>query len=99
VRPAAALHRLPVVALRDAARHGHAGDRGDQGRTGRTALSSTPGQSLVEAQRIEQRTRSTSKCSISSAFCKGIENYSRHLSGRQAGEPPPTLIDYLAPMP
>src|SRR5258707_553886 len=30
-------------------------------------------------------------------FCKGIENYSRHLSGRKAGEPPPTLIDYLPP--
>ena len=50
---------------------------------------------LVEAQRIEQRTRFDLKMLAELGFCKGIENYSRHLSGRQAGEPPPTLIDYL----
>jgi excinuclease ABC subunit B len=51
---------------------------------------------LVEAQRIEQRTRFDLEMLAELGFCKGIENYSRHLSGRQAGEPPPTLIDYLA---
>ena len=50
---------------------------------------------LVEAQRIEQRTRFDLEMMTEIGFCKGIENYSRHLSGRKAGEPPPTLIDYL----
>ena len=52
---------------------------------------------LVEAQRIEQRTRFDLEMLAELGFCKGIENYSRHLSGRAPGEPPPTLIDYLAP--
>ncbi|MCC7114875.1 MAG: UvrB/UvrC motif-containing protein, partial [Burkholderiales bacterium] len=46
-------------------------------------------------QRIEQRTRFDLEMMVEIGFCKGIENYSRHLSGRKAGEPPPTLIDYL----
>ena len=50
---------------------------------------------LLEAQRIEQRTRFDLEMLAELGFCKGIENYSRHLSGRRAGEPPPTLIDYL----
>ncbi|MFZ2267028.1 MAG: excinuclease ABC subunit UvrB [Azonexus sp.] len=50
---------------------------------------------LVEAQRIEQRTKFDLELLDQIGFCKGIENYSRHLSGRQAGESPPTLIDYL----
>jgi excinuclease ABC subunit B len=50
---------------------------------------------LVEAQRIEQRTRFDLEMLAEMGFCKGIENYSRHLSGRKLGEPPPTLIDYL----
>ncbi len=50
---------------------------------------------LVEAQRVEQRTRFDLEMLAELGFCKGIENYSRHLSGRQPGEPPPTLIDYL----
>ncbi len=50
---------------------------------------------LVEAQRIEQRTRFDLEMLNEMGFCKGIENYSRHLSGRKTGEPPPTLIDYL----
>ena len=50
---------------------------------------------LVEAQRIEQRTRFDLEMLDQIGFCKGIENYSRHFSGRRAGEPPPTLIDYL----
>ena len=52
---------------------------------------------LVEAQRIEQRTRFDLEMLNEIGFCKGIENYSRHLSGRNAGDPPPTLIDYLPP--
>ncbi len=50
---------------------------------------------LVECQRIEQRTRFDLEMMDQLGFCKGIENYSRHLSGRQPGEPPPTLYDYL----
>jgi len=50
---------------------------------------------LVEAQRIEQRTKFDLELLDQIGFCKGIENYSRHLSGRKAGESPPTLIDYL----
>ncbi len=52
---------------------------------------------LVEAQRIEQRTRFDLEMLTETGFCKGIENYSRHLSGRNPGDPPPTLIDYLPP--
>jgi len=52
---------------------------------------------LVECQRIEQRTRFDLEMLVEMGFCKGIENYSRHLSGRREGEPPPTLIDYLPP--
>ncbi|WIM06059.1 MAG: excinuclease ABC subunit UvrB [Candidatus Nitricoxidivorans perseverans] len=52
-------------------------------------------QKLVECQRIEQRTRFDLEMLDQLGFCKGIENYSRHLSGRKEGEPPPTLIDYL----
>ena len=54
-------------------------------------------QKLVELQRIEQRTRFDLEMLDQLGFCKGIENYSRHLSGRQPGEPPPTLYDYLPP--
>ncbi|MFT7229116.1 MAG: excinuclease ABC subunit B [Methylophilaceae bacterium] len=50
---------------------------------------------LVEAQRIEQRTRFDLEMLNEIGFCKGVENYSRHLSGAAAGEPPPTLINYL----
>ena len=50
---------------------------------------------LVEAQRLEQRTRFDLEMLSELGFCKGIENYTRHLSGAAAGEPPPTLIDYL----
>ncbi|HRH71511.1 MAG TPA: excinuclease ABC subunit UvrB [Zoogloea sp.] len=50
---------------------------------------------LVEAQRIEQRTRFDLEMLNELGFCKGIENYSRHMSGRNAGDAPPTLIDYL----
>jgi excinuclease ABC subunit B len=50
---------------------------------------------LIEEQRIEQRTRFDLEMMTEIGFTKGIENYSRHLSGAKAGEPPPTLVDYL----
>jgi excinuclease ABC subunit B len=50
---------------------------------------------LLEAQRIQQRTQFDLEMLQEIGFCKGIENYSRHLSNRAPGEPPPTLIDYL----
>ena len=50
---------------------------------------------LVEAQRIHQRTRFDLEMIKSMGFCHGVENYSRHFSGRQPGEPPPTLLDYF----
>jgi len=52
---------------------------------------------LVEVQRIEQRTRFDLEMLNELGFCKGIENYSLHLSGRNPGDPPPTLVDYLPP--
>jgi excinuclease ABC subunit B len=50
---------------------------------------------LVEAQRLEQRTRFDMEMIVEVGYCTGIENYSRYLSGRRPGEPPPTLFDYL----
>lgn len=50
---------------------------------------------LVEAQRLEQRTVFDIEMMVELGYCTGIENYSRYLSGRAAGEPPPTLFDYL----
>jgi excinuclease ABC subunit B len=52
---------------------------------------------LVEAQRLEQRTRYDVEMMRELGYCTGIENYSRHLSGRGEGEPPPTLFDYIPP--
>ncbi|PCC70988.1 Excinuclease ABC subunit B [Nannocystis exedens] len=52
---------------------------------------------LVEAQRLEQRTMFDLEMLEEMGFCSGIENYSRHLTMRKPGEPPPTLIDYFAP--
>jgi len=53
------------------------------------------GGKLLEAQRLEQRTRFDLEMMRELGYCAGIENYSRHLSGRRAGEPPPTLLDYF----
>ncbi|WP_019410003.1 excinuclease ABC subunit UvrB [Pseudomonas psychrophila] len=50
---------------------------------------------LVEAQRLEQRTRFDLEMIMELGYCNGIENYSRYLSGRESGAPPPTLFDYL----
>jgi len=52
---------------------------------------------LIEEQRLEQRTRFDLEMMQEIGFTKGIENYSRHLSGGKPGEPPPTLVDYLPP--
>ena len=50
---------------------------------------------LVESQRLHQRTMYDLEMIKEMGFCRGIENYSRHLTGKKAGEPPPTLLDYL----
>ena len=50
---------------------------------------------LVEAQRLDQRIKYDIEMMLELGYCSGIENYSRYLSGREAGQPPPTLIDYL----
>jgi excinuclease ABC subunit B len=50
---------------------------------------------LIEAQRIEERTNFDLEMIQELGYCNGIENYSRHLTGRKAGEPPPTLLDYF----
>ncbi|BCN92709.1 UvrABC system protein B [Thiomicrorhabdus immobilis] len=50
---------------------------------------------LVEAQRLEERTKLDIEMMVELGYCTGIENYSRYLSGRNAGEPPPTLMDYF----
>jgi len=64
----------------------------------RTRLGELTGMNkLVEAQRLEQRTRFDLEMLSEVGHCKGIENYSRHLSGAQPGEPPSTLTDYLPP--
>ena len=52
---------------------------------------------LLEAQRLEQRTRFDLEMILELGYCSGIENYSRYLSGRNPGEAPPTLFDYLPP--
>jgi len=54
-------------------------------------------QRLVEAQRLEQRTDFDLEMLAELGYCHGIENYSRHLTGRSPGEPPPTLLDYFPP--
>ena len=62
----------------------------------RERLGQLRGQSkLLEAQRLEQRTMFDLEMMKEMGFCRGIENYSRHLTGKQPGEPPPTLLDYL----
>ena len=50
---------------------------------------------LIEAQRIEERTQFDLEMMVEMGYCQGIENYSRHLTGRAPGEPPPTLLDYF----
>ena len=58
---------------------------------------STRNNKLVEAQRLQQRTQFDLEMMAEVGYCNGIENYSRHLTGRMPGEPPPCLFDYLPP--
>ena len=86
---------LSRFALRDAGRPPDQGDGGDQEEL-RERLGELKSQNkLVEEQRLQQRTLYDLEMLEQMGRCKGIENYSRHLSGRAPGEPPPTLLDYF----
>ena len=71
------------------------GDRADQGRAeGAARLAERDGK-LLEAQRLEQRTTFDLEMIEATGTCAGIENYSRYLTGRRPGEPPPTFFEYI----
>ena len=96
-----ALWKLPKIAIYPKSHYVIAPDRYEQAITGieseleeRIAYFRRTNQ-LLEAQRIEQRTRFDLEMIRTMGYCHGIENYSRHLSGRAPGEPPPTLLDYF----
>jgi len=95
------LRKLPKVAVYPNTHYLIAPDRYERAITGieeeldeRAAYFKKQNQ-LVEAQRIAQRTKFDLEMIRAMGYCHGIENYSRHLSGRAPGEPPPTLIDYF----
>lgn len=95
------LGRLPKIAIYPNTHYLIAPDRYERAITGieeeleeRLALFRKTGR-LLEAQRLEQRTKFDLEMIRAMGYCHGIENYSRHLSGRRAGEPPPTLLDYF----
>src|SRR5690349_2435669 len=95
------LARLPKIAIYPNTHYLIAPDRYERAITGieeeleeRLASFRKTGR-LLEAQRLEQRTKFDLEMIRAMGYCHGIENYSRHLSGRRAGEPPPTLLDYL----
>lgn len=95
------LGKLPKIAIYPNTHYLIAPDRYERAITGieeeleeRIAVFKKNGQ-LLEAQRIEQRTKFDLEMIRAMGYCHGIENYSRHLSGRAAGEPPPTLLDYF----
>src|SRR5438093_6574839 len=95
------LRKLPKVAVYPNTHYLIAPDRYERAITGieeeldeRVAYFKKQNQ-LVEAQRIAQRTKFDREMIRAMGYCHGIENYSRHLSGRAPGEPPPTLIDYF----
>ncbi|HBP88827.1 MAG TPA: excinuclease ABC subunit UvrB [Nitrospirales bacterium] len=95
------LRKLPKVAIYPKSHYVIAPDRYEQALTGieteleeRIAYFRRTNQ-FLEAQRIEQRTRFDLEMIRTMGYCHGIENYSRHLSGRAPGEPPPTLLDYF----
>ena len=86
---------LRQLALCDAAPDASAIDRGDEARA-QGAPRPAPSQGrLLEAQRLEQRTMFDLEMLEATGSCAGIENYSRYLTGRRPGEPPPTLFEYL----
>ncbi len=93
---AAAHHHLPRHPLRH--HRGHPGAGHPTGSrtswTERIEFFRAQGK-LLEAQRIEERTRFDLEMMLEIGYCHGIENYSRHLTGREPGEPPPTLLDYF----
>ncbi len=96
-----ALRKLPKIAVYPKSHYVIAPDRYERAITGieeeleeRIAYFQRTDQ-LLEAQRIEQRTRFDLEMIRTMGYCHGIENYSRHLSGRRPGEPPPTLLDYF----
>lgn len=95
------LRRLPKVPIYPNTHYLIAPDRYERALTGieeeleERIASFTQHNQLVEAQRIEQRTRFDLEMIRAMGYCHGIENYSRHLSGRAPGEPPPTLMDYF----
>ena len=96
LRNLAARHDLPEDPLRDAARDAAGGGRAHPRRARRACSSALrDANKLLEAQRLEQRTRFDIEMISELGYCNGIENYSRYLSGRQPGEPPPSLFDYL----
>ena len=95
------LGKLPKVAIYPNTHYLIAPDRYERAITGieeeldeRTAQLRKAGR-LLEAQRLEQRTKFDLEMIRAMGYCHGIENYSRHLSGRAPGEPPPTLLDYF----
>jgi excinuclease ABC subunit B len=95
------LGKLPKIAVYPNTHYLIAPDRYERAITGieeeldaRVAAFRKAGQ-LLEAQRIEQRTKFDLEMIRAMGYCHGIENYSRHLSGRAPGEPPPTLLDYF----
>ena len=95
------LAKLPKIAIYPNTHYLIAPDRYERAITGieeeleeRLALFRKTGR-LLEAQRLEQRTKFDLEMIRAMGYCHGIENYSRHLSGRRSGEPPPTLLDYF----
>lgn len=95
------LAKLPKIAIYPNTHYLIAPDRYERAITGieeeleaRSTLFRKTGR-LLEAQRLEQRTKFDLEMIRAMGYCHGIENYSRHLSGRKSGEPPPTLLDYF----
>ena len=91
----AALHGVPQDALCDARERTLAVLDEIQAELAERLKALKEANKLVEAQRLEQRTRFDLEMIKELGYCNGIENYSRYLSGRAPGEPPPTLFDYL----
>jgi len=95
------LHRLPKVPIYPNTHYLIAPDRYERALSGieseldERIASFKMHTQLLEAQRIEQRTKFDLEMIRAMGYCHGIENYSRHLSGRAPGEPPPTLLDYF----
>ena len=88
--------RLRQLALRDPAPDAAAGDQGASAPSSGARLDQLVAEGkLLEAQRLEQRTQFDLEMLEATGSCAGIENYSRYLTGRKPGEPPPTLFEYI----